>query len=282
MKSYIGIDIGGTKISGIRLKDNEIQKRAELDTGADRPVKKIMGTLFEVIDELMSEELDAIGIGVPGILDVKKGEIISINNIKEFNGFNIKEPVSKKYGIPTFINNDANCFALSEAYFGAGKKYNNIIGITLGTGVGGGIVIDRKVYSGNLGAAGEFGCVPYSTGLFEDFGGSKFFEKNYGLTAKQLFEKAEAGDSKAKDVFHEYGVHITALITQLMLFMAPEAIIIGGSISNAFKYFEPPIKEMLNSFFIPVIAENVVVLKAELSDSGILGAAALGISEMKK
>jgi glucokinase len=238
-----------------------------------------MRTLFDIIDELMSDEVMAIGIGVPGILNVEEGKIISINNIREFNGFNIKEPVAKKYGLPTFINNDANCFTLSEAYFGAGKKYKNIIGITLGTGVGGGIVIDRKVYSGNLGAAGEFGCVPYLTGLFEDFGGSKFFEKNYGLTSKQLFEKAEARDAKAKEIFLEYGVHITYLITQIMLFMAPEAIIIGGSISNAFKYFEPPIKEMLKNFFIPVIAENVVVLKAELSDSGILGAAALSISE---
>jgi len=211
---------------------------------------------------------------------VKRGEIISINNIREFNGFNLKNPIQEKYGIPAFINNDANCFALSEAYFGAGKNYNNIIGITLGTGVGGGIVIDRKVYSGNLGAAGEFGCVPYSTGLFEDFGGSKFFEKNYGLSAKQLFEKAEAGDAKAIEVFLEYGTHIAAVITQIMLFMAPQAIIIGGSISNAFKYFEPSIQKSLKEFFIPVISENLVVLKAELSDSGILGAAALSMSEM--
>lgn len=279
--SYIGIDIGGTKISGICLKDDVIQKRAKLDTGADRPVDQILATLFEVIDELITDEVEAIGIGVPGILDVEKGEIISINNIREFNGFNLKNPVEKKYNLPTFINNDANCFALSEAYFGAGKDYKNIIGITLGTGVGGGLVINNKVYSGNLGAAGEFGCIPYLDGLFEDYGGSKFFTKNYGITGKELFEKAESGDSEAQQNFRVYGKHIAALITKLMLFIAPEAIIIGGSISGAFKYFEPSIKEMLDNFMIPIIAQHVKILPAELSDSGLLGAAALSMSEMR-
>jgi glucokinase len=280
--SYIGIDIGGTKISGICLKDDLIKKRAKSDTGADRPIKKILATLFEVIDDLMTDEVAAIGVGVPGILDVEKGEIISINNIREFNGFNLKNAIFEKYSVPTFINNDANCFALSEAYFGAGKEFSNLIGITLGTGVGGGIVINRKVYSGNLGAAGEFGCIPYLDGFFEDYGGSKFFENNFGLTGKELFEKAEAGDSAAIQGFRKYGDHIADLITKLMLFIAPEAIIIGGSITNAFKYFEPSIKEMLDNFSIPIIAEHVIIRPAELSDSGVLGAAALSMSEVEK
>ncbi|MCF8224247.1 MAG: ROK family protein [Bacteroidales bacterium] len=277
--SYIGIDIGGTKISGIRLEGEKIVDRAKADTGASRPVQEIMGTLFDVIRGVLIDDVKAIGIGVPGILDVEEGKIININNIPEFNGVNLKKPIEKAFGIPAFINNDANCFALSEAYFGAGKPYSNIIGITLGTGVGGGIVINRQIYSGNLGAAGEFGCVPYRDGLFEEYGGSKFFEKFYDATGKELYDRAEKNDRVAKEAFLEYGQHIASIITYMMLTIAPEAIIIGGSITNAYKYFEPSIREMLDNFSIPVIAKHVKILPATLSDSGVLGAAALGMSE---
>lgn len=282
MGSYIGIDIGGTKISGIQLKDNVLQKKTKQDTGSDRPLKQILASLFEVIDALMEDEVQAIGIGVPGILDVEKGIIISINNIPEFNGFHLKSAVEKAYSIPAFINNDANCFALSEAYFGAGKGYSNVIGITLGTGVGGGIVIDKQLYSGNLGAAGEFGCLPYKNVFFEEYGGNNFFEKNYGQSGKELYLKAEQGDQEAKEAFLHYGEHIATLLQTIIFFIAPEAIIIGGSISKAFRYFEPSINKMLDNFPIPVIAKHVKILAAELSDSGVLGAAALSMSLLRR
>ncbi|MFC2090478.1 ROK family protein [Bacteroidota bacterium] len=282
MESYIGIDIGGTKISGIRIQGDSIQHREMQDTGASRPLEQIIATLYDVIDKLMIRDVVAIGVGVPGILNVKKGEIIAINNIPAFNGCKLKEFLTKKYSLPVYINNDANCFALSEAYFGAGKGFRNILGVTLGTGVGGGIVIDRKVYSGNLGAAGEFGCIPYKGDFFELYGGSKFFEKYYNATGEEIYERAEQGEQEAKDIFMDYGTHIAILLKMLLVSFAPEAIIIGGSISHSFVYFEPSIKEMLDSFPIPVIAKNVKILQAQLKDSGELGAAALSMSEMEK
>lgn len=278
--SYIGIDIGGTKISGINLKDETIVMRAVQDTKAERSASEILKTLMEVVSQVMTDEVKAIGIGVPGILDVKEGKIISINNIQAFNGFNLKKPIEKQFGLPVFINNDANCFALSEAYFGAGKRYSNIVGVTLGTGVGGGIVINRQVYSGNLGAAGEFGCMPYKGGFFENYGGNMFFQKHYNLSGKQLFDMAEKGDKTAKKAFLEYGDHLTELLTKIIYFLAPEAIIIGGSIAKGYRYFEPSIREMLDNFAIPIIAKHVTILPAESSDSGVMGAAALSMSEM--
>ncbi len=277
--SFIGIDIGGTKISGIRVLEDRVEQREKLDTGADRPLEEILTTLYEVVDKLINEGVTAIGIGVPGILDVQKGKIITIHNIPAFNDCKLKKALEDKYRIPAFINNDANCFALSEAYFGAGKSFRYIVGITLGTGVGGGIVLDRKIYSGNLGAAGEFGCIPYKDGFFEDYGGSKFFEKYHGYSGEDTYKTALQGDKHSIEIFHEYGRHLAWLIKTLLVSFSPEAIIIGGSISHAYKFFEPPVSEMLSSFAIPVIAKKVKIMKAELKESGELGAAALCMSE---
>lgn len=278
MESYIGIDIGGTKISAINMKSHETVKSAQQDTGAGRPLQDILESLFSTIREVWTDDVSAIGIGVPGILDVDAGRIISINNIKSFNGLELKSAVEEKFNVPVYVNNDANCFALSEAYFGAGVGYKNIIGITLGTGVGGGVVIDSKVYSGNLGAAGEFGCMPYLDSTYEEYCGSRFFEKNYNKSGKELYDLAVKGDPEALKAFDEHGYHLGQLITQIMFFIAPRAIIIGGSISGAYKFFEPALRRMLKEFSIPIIAEHVLILPSELKDSGVLGAAALAIS----
>ncbi len=278
MESYIGIDIGGTKISAINMKTHETIKRAQQDTDAARPKLDILETLYSTIEEVWTEDVKSIGIGVPGILNTEEGKIISINNIKSFNGLELKSSVENKFKVPTYVNNDANCFALSEAFFGAGANYKNVIGITLGTGVGGGVVLDNKVYSGNLGAAGEFGCIPYLDSNFEGYCGSMFFVDNFQKTGKELFDLAEKGDLEAIKAFETLGQHLGQLITQIMFFIAPQVIVIGGSISGAFKYFYPSIQEMLEDFSIPIIAEHVKVLPAELKDSGVLGAAALAMS----
>ncbi len=278
MGSYIGVDIGGTKISAINMKNSETVKRVQNDTGAERSLDEIMETLLSTIQEVWTDKVLAIGIGVPGILNVEAGRVININNIPSFKGLELKSKVEEKFGVPVFVNNDANCFALSEAYFGAGVGYKNIIGITLGTGVGGGVIIDSKIYSGNLGAAGEFGCMPYLDSTYEKYCGSFFFETHYNKSGKDLFELAEKGDAEALKAFEIYGHHLGQLITQIMFFIAPNAIIIGGSISGAFKYFEPVLKKMLDEFSIPIIAKHVKILPAELKDSGVLGAAALAIS----
>lgn len=278
MESFVGIDIGGTKITAINMKNHETQKHTKNDTGAGRPLKDIMESLFNTIKEVWTDDVKAIGIGVPGILDVDQGKIISINNIRSFNGLELKTEVEKKFGVPVYVNNDANCFALSEAFFGAGVGYKNIVGITMGTGLGGGVVINSKVYSGNLGAAGEFGCIPYLDSTFEEYCGSRFFISHYQKTGKELFDLAESGDEEALKAFDTLGHHLGILITHVMFFIAPQAVIIGGSISTAFKYFKPALDKMLDEFSIPVIAEHVKIYPAELKDSGVLGAAALAIS----
>ena len=279
--SFIGIDIGGTKISAVRVQNNEIVSRSKNDTGADRSAEEIVLSIADTIREIFTDDVKAIGIGVPGILDVEKGIIIGINNIPSFKDFNLKDALEEIFPIPIFINNDANCFVLSEAYFGAGKDYNNIAGITLGTGTGGGVIINRKIHSGKLGAAAEFGILPYLDGIIEHYCSNEFFEKKFNFTGLEAFKLAEEGDERALEAFKQFSFHLGQLVTMITYFMAPDAIIIGGSISKSFKYFKPGLDKMIQEFRFPVIGKNINILRAESKDTGELGAVALAISMMQ-
>ncbi len=278
-KVFIGVDIGGTNIIAGRLVNNILVKKVAKSTGAGRPKQMILETLYNAIREIWTNDVLGIGIGVPGFLDVKTGEILQINNIPSFSGLNLIKEVVRTFNVPVFINNDANCFVLGESCFGAGIKYNNIIGITLGTGLGGGILNEGSIISGIFGGAGEFGCIPYLDSNFENYCSGKFFNK-YGTTGKELYPKAKTGDVFALNTFREFGKHLGNLIREIMYFIAPEVIIIGGSISKSYSYFNQAILDSFNNLPEKHYRNNINVIKAELTDAAILGAAALAINNI--
>lgn len=280
-KSYIGVDIGGTSIIAGLVVNNQLEKTHQEDTLGTDNLSVVLEQLYKTIDKIITPEVTAIGIGTPGYMDVEKGQILLINNIPCFREVELKKIVSEHYNLPVFINNDANCFALGETYFGAGKGLNNVIGITLGTGLGGGIILNKKVYAGMFGGAGEFGCLPYKDGIFEDYCSSKLFLSKYNSTGLDLFIKAENGDPIATSAFNEMGTNLGELIKDIMFILAPDAIIIGGSIAKSFKYIAPPINEIIQSFPVDLIREKIQVKPAELDNAGVFGAAALCISELE-
>ena len=280
-KLYIGVDIGGTSIVAARFSDNEMLEKKEVPTGADRPAEQIMESLYEVIEMVLTDEVVGVGIGMPGFMDTESGVILQINNIPSFRGFAIKPKVAEKFGLPAFQNNDANCFALGETYYGAGKKYNNLVGVTLGTGLGGGIILNRKIHTGLMGGAGELGCVPFHGGISEDICSAALFKNKYGTTGAELYKKAKSGDTEALAVFDELARNIGELLRLVTYVLAPEAFVIGGSVANSWDLLEKPIREDMNSKFLaPMIIEEVDLVRAELDNAGLYGAAALCISQM--
>jgi len=279
-KLYIGIDIGGTSIVAARFSESELLERAEVPTGADRPAELIMESLYEAIALVMTDEVVGIGIGMPGFMNVETGEILQINNIPSFNGFAIKPRVEERFNLPAFQNNDANCFALGETYYGAGKKYTNLVGITLGTGLGGGIILDRKIHTGLMGGAGELGCVPFHGGISEDICSAALFKNKYKTTGTELYKKAKAGDQESLAVFDELAQNIGELIRIVMYVLAPEAFVIGGSVANSWDLLEKPLREEVNKFLVPMISSKVDLVPAQLDNAGLYGAAALCISQM--
>ncbi len=279
-KLYIGVDIGGTSIVAARFSASEMIEKADVPTGAERPAEEIMESLYEAIAKVMTKEVVGIGIGMPGFMNAETGEILQINNIPSFNGFFIKPRVEEHFKLPAFQSNDANCFALGETYYGAGKKYNNLVGITLGTGLGGGIILNRKIHTGLMGGAGELGCVPFHGGMVEDISSAALFKNKYNTTGAEMYKRAKAGDQQALAVFEELATNIGEMIRMVMFILAPEAFVIGGSVANSWDLLEKPLRKEVDKFLVPMISNKVELVRAELDNAGLYGAAALCISQM--
>ncbi|MFO7668542.1 MAG: ROK family protein [Bacteroidales bacterium] len=282
MREYIGIDIGGTSMVAARFSESERIDRSEVATGAGRSSGEIMESLFGAIEEVLTGDVAGIGIGMPGYMDTSSGEILLINNIPSFNGFSVKRAVEKRFNLPVFQNNDANCFALGEAWFGAGKGFDNLVGVTLGTGLGGGIIINRKIHTGLVGGAGELGCFPFKGGIVEDTCSAALFAKKYKKSGAELFMEARSGNREAIQAFDELGRNIGEMLNVVMYILAPEAFIIGGSVAGAWQFLEKPIREEIDKFPVALISKKTVLEKALLDNAGLYGAAALCISQMEQ
>jgi glucokinase len=273
--TLIGIDVGATNINIGRITNGIIVEETYRAVDRKYSQEKILSLLFEAIEALINPDVIAIGIGVPGTVDQLTGVVYDIQNLPAWKKVALKEIIEEKYCLPVSINNDANCFALGEKIFGKGKSYENFIGLSIGTGIGAGIIINNKLYSGNLCGAGEIGMLPYKDGILEDYTGSFFFSNKHNITVKELSEKAKKGDKNALDLFNKFGMHVGEAIKTILYMYAPEAIIIGGSISKSYPLFQDSIELSLLSF---AYQKQIQKLKIEISNQtgvAILGAASL-------
>lgn len=275
IKSVLGVDIGGTKIKAGRVLGKNVVQSSLSKVNRDDSEETSLSKLFKTIDEVMTDTVEAIGIGVPAVVDPDSGIVYDVQNIPSWKRVPLKELVQKQFNVPVHLNNDANCFALGEKFFGKAKNYSNSVALSLGTGLGMGILINEKLYNGVLCGAGEIGMLPYKNGILEQYTGSFFFEEEYGESAKVLYQKALDNDRKALSAFKKYGLHLGEAIKVILYLFAPESIILGGSISNAYPFFKTSIEEALDSFAYQKQLENFKIETSDLVDSPILGAAAL-------
>jgi len=292
----IALDIGGTKIEGVLFNEKyKILKKKRVffdkkksDDTINTSRKKVLGMICGLIDELKPYRVKGIGISIPGVVDEKEGYMVSCK-ITSLRQFALGKYLKRKYKCKITINNDADCFALGEAILGAGKDYQNVIGAIWGTGVGSGIIINKKIYSGTTGSAGEFGhnivnpAGPKErhgfSGTVEAFAGGPNIVRNYIKVGgrmsdpdpKKLFYSK---DRKAKKVLEDAYRHLSIGLASLMNILNPGIIVIGGGLSNL------PVYRKLNSYTkkytIDGLRPHVKVVKNKLGDSaGIYGAAAL-------
>lgn len=272
---FIGVDIGGTNIKAGNVTNGTIGRSHLVEVDREDTAEAMLQKLFETINATMTDTVAAIGIGVPAVVDPESGIVYDVQNIPAWTKIALKDLVHQEYKVPVFINNDANCFALGEKYFGKAQKYANCVALSLGTGLGMGILIDNKLYNGVLCGAGEIGMLPYKNGIMEHYTGSFFFEETYGESAKVLFGGALEGDSLALQAFNEYGKHLGEAIKAILYLLAPEMIVLGGSISNAYPFFKDAVMDSLGSFAYQKQLEQFKIETSDLVDSPILGAAAL-------
>ena len=235
----------------------------------------VLNQLKRQIAQLMRAEVTGIGVGVPSVVDCKQGIVYNVANIPAWKEVHLKEILEKEFGVPVAVNNDANCFALGAWRYGEGQGTSDMVGLTMGTGIGAGIIIDGQLYNGVNTGAGEIGSLPFKDADYEFYCSSRFFNQLHGDTGANFGKRAQAGDADALAVWQEFGENVGQLMKAVLFTYAPEAIIIGGGIASAFPLFEAPMRKVLESFPYP---ENVAATRIEpstLPNAAMLGAGAL-------
>jgi glucokinase len=272
----IGVDLGGTNIrAGIR-EDDLIIRREQVSLTDKDSLESTLSQLIRLIKPLVSSKIKGIGVAAPSIVDNVNGIVYNVVNIPSWKEVALKDILEKEFDIPTRIDNDANCFALGELMHGKAKGLHQVVGITLGTGVGAGVIINGKIFSGNNGGAGEVGYLNYLDKDFEFYCGSFFFEEMHNTSAYEVSQKAKAGNKEAIRIWEEYGVHIGNLIKSVVYAYDPEAIIFGGSISNAFSLFESAMRKNISeNFHFPGSINKLKIMQSENPNSTLLGASSL-------
>jgi glucokinase len=274
-ETVIGIDLGATNIRGACVSENTISEILSQRIRSNGTEQEVLDDVFTLTDKLINDKISAIGIGVPSVVDVEEGIVYDVVWIPSWKEVHLKKLMEDRYKIPVYVNNDANCFALGEHYFGKGKGYNSMIGLTLGTGVGGGVVINNKLYAGKNCGAGEFGCVDYLDNVYEYYCSGSFFKNVYGLDGEEVFQKAKTGDARSLELYKELGTHLGNAIKMIIYTYDPELIILGGSVRLAYDYFQEKMWERIKTCLFTKSAERLKIKISELQNSGILGAAAL-------
>ncbi len=313
----IGIDIGGTSIKGAFVTDKgEILHRFSLKVSKDSPfeveIKKLSDLINkEIKDNHLEGKIKGIGIGNPGIMDMDEGLIIESPNLPSWNNHNLKKEIEKHVGIPVKLNNDANVAALGEAKFGSGHKYKDLIMITLGTGVGGGVIINGKLFDGHLHQGAELGhmiikmngreCGCGRKGCFEAYASATALIKDTkammkrhpeslltviekelnGVDARNAFMAAKRGDKYGKKLVNNYISYLGEGLLNYCNIFRPEAIILSGGVANEGEYLISRVKKYLakHHYGMKGSPEVDIVISSLGYDSGKIGAACLVLFE---
>lgn len=274
-RSYsIGVDLGGTNVRAGLVDGRRIVKLDAKAIRSQGSAEDVFEDLCSVIDSVLDKRVRSLGIGVPSLVDPKNGAIFDTVNIPAWKNLPLKRRLEKRYGFPVAVNNDANCFALGERRFGAGRKFENFVGLVIGTGLGAGIISRGQLHSGRYCGAGEFGTIGYLDSIVEHYASGQFFRK-FGWDGEQTAAEARRGNAKASEIFGEFGHHLGQALKLVLYALAPEAIVLGGSVSHSFLFFEQALRQSLEDFAYPAVVSALDIRVSKVKDVAVLGAASL-------
>jgi len=288
IQEVIGIDIGGTAIKlGRFLQDGTCLQSLTIPTPQPSTPSAVVEAIAATVTQLNPHHhCIALGVGTPGPADAT-GRIAKVAiNLTNWRDVPLADSLETKTGLKTIIANDANCAGLGETWLGAGKGLQNLILLTLGTGIGGAVILDGKLFTGHLGAGAELGlitlnfdgpvCNSGNQGSLEQYVSVQAIRRSTGLEPAELAEKAKIGDEKAIAFWQEYGKLLGAGLASLIYIFTPEAIIIGGGISASAELFFPATLAEIERRVLLSSRLDLQLLKAELGNqAGMVGAAKL-------
>jgi glucokinase len=270
----IGIDLGGTNARAGLVENGRILETCQVKLSHQDSEESTLQQLYSTITPLLQPGIKGIGIGVPSIVDSEQGIVYDVVNIPSWKEVPLKDILEKKFGLPVFINNDVNCLALGEQLYGEAGEFASFVAVGIGTGMGAAIVIDHKLYNGLNCGSGEIGYIPYLDKNLEFYASGMYFE-SISTTAKDSYLAALNGDPAAMETWAAYGKHLGQVMKIIMYTYAPEAIIIGGGISTAFRFFETAMLKSMDDFIFPKTRQQVRILPSCVEHIAIMGAAAL-------
>lgn len=313
---YVGVDLGGTKIAaGVISDKGNIICKDTISTKRERPYLEIVNDMANLINNVINlsgkkkENISWAGIGCPGTIDPVEGKVIYSNNLN-FNGVLLKTEIEKNIDLPVFIDNDANCAAIAESNFGSAKGIKNSITITIGTGIGCGIIYEGKIYRGFSNAAGEIGhmlikangepCSCGRKGCFEAYGSATALIREgkkaalrdpssilntlvHGdiskIDGKTVFDGAKLGDKSSEDIVKEYLNYLGEGIINIINIIRPEVIVLGGGISGQGEFILKPLREIVSKgvYGGTKLPDTIIKTATFGNDAGIIGASILGM-----
>lgn len=315
MNCLIGIDLGGTNIAaGVVTQEGRLLSKCSLPTGAGRPADEIVRDMARAVQLSLEQAgverecVSALGVGVPGAVDARRGMVLRTTNL-DWRLLPLGDQLQMLTGFPVYLGNDADCAALGEVYAGAARDYDSAVMITLGTGVGGGIVAHNRVFEGWNGGGTEAGHIPLilggepcgcgNRGCFEAYASATALIRQTKtamqahpdsalwqlcpepdrVNAKTPFDAALLGDETARAVLDRYEEYLAAGIGGIVNLLRPQAVILGGGVSNQGEFLLAPVREKLRKYcYASEFIAPPVLLRAALgNDAGIIGAALLGL-----
>jgi glucokinase len=298
-KYAIGIDLGGTNLRvALVYRDGRIIRKIKTPTS-----EEILDSIFKATGDLFSDDIEGIGLGIAGLVARKSGRILISPNLQIVEKIDIVNELKEKFRVPVFIENDANAAALGEKWVGAGKDFSNFVLFTLGTGIGGGIIYNNKLFNvsaeighmtinthgekchcGNIGCLESFAAARAilakavsmlekdRESLLREYCGGNF----YKLTAEDIYKAALDGDSFARELLRDAGKHLGIGIANIINLISPEAIILAGGLIGAWDiYIQEAIKEASRRAFKELFDTVKIIPSSLMDDAGIIGSAGL-------
>ena len=307
-KLIFAADLGGTHLRAATVdRKGRIHSRFKQNTPQVEDANAIVDAVVNAVHEFGAAEISAVSLVVPGTVKVAEGVVVKAPNLPCLDGFRLAAALMNRLPVPAILENDANAAAVGEMWQGAAVGCKTIICLTLGTGVGGGIILDGKLWRGVDGAAAEIGhmcvdpfggvaCTCGSRGCLEVFASAtaivrmtreasprypdSILHGNEDRTAEMIFEAGKAGDELALEVFRTMGVYLGIGLANLINILNPEMIVLGGGVVNGWDLFGKHMHQQVEERAFPLLAARVKIVRAKCGDdAGLLGAARLALTE---
>ncbi len=303
----LGVDLGGTRIKvGVVDQQGRLSNRKEFSTRVALGREALIRRIIRIIQRSLSEDADlhnppaAIGLGAAGMIDVRKGVVLLSPNFPDWQQVPLARLVNEETGLPTFLDNDANAITYGEKWVGAGKDMNNFACLTLGTGVGSGLMLDGRLWYGSQGSGPEIGhmtihpkgrrCKCGNRGCLETLASAGWLVKMASklkdrepLSSKDIYLRALQGDPFCRDLFENLGEALGIAIANLIHILSLEGVVLGGGLSRAATIFLPSLEKEFKKRLTLVAPEKIKIRISRLQEkSGVLGAAGIALERINK